>query len=440
MNILLKRFSFLSLLFVVPFIQSVYAVDADTDTSNEEHQVVASDGTELNFMRYPATGEYLIIWIAPGYGIHERSIQVAQRLASKGIEIWQIDLAETLFLPRSTEQMRAFTGKYIADLIEAAHKETGKKIFLSARSYGAIPLLRGVRTWQTRKPEKAYVRGAILFSPDLYTTVPSLGVDPEYLPIASATNIPIMIFQDGIRGNRWYVKNLIETLAIGGSQSQLKILPGVSALFFDNDNAPETLQAIENLPDDMVGAINSMNNMRATVTAVPMQKQFKPVGSGIDYRLKPFKGKFQPYPIDLKDASGKRFQKHNYKNQVTVVNFWATWCPPCVEEIPSLNRLREQMQDMPFELISVNYAESPATITEFLEKVDVHFPVLLDESGEQSRRWKVIAFPSTFIIGADGKIHYGVNAAIHWDSPEVFNAINELYRKTRPRQQAKDPS
>lgn len=437
MNILLKHLSFFSLLafltiqFAISIINPVHAAEADTDIRNEEHQIVASDGTELNIMRYPAMGEYLIIWIAPGYGIHERSMQVAQRVAAKGIEIWQVDLAEALFLPRSTEQMRAFTGKYIANMIEKAHEQTNKKIILSARSYGAIPLLRGVRNWQTRKPRQAYVKGAILFSPDLYTTVPSLGVDPEYLPIASATNIPIMIFQDGIRGNRWYVDNLIETLTLGGSQPRLKILPGVSALFFNDDSAPETLQAIENLPDDIVAAIHAMDKMPVPAMAAPMRKEFKPVGSGIDIRLKPFKGKFLPYPIDLKDASGKRYQKDNYKNQVTIVNFWATWCPPCVEEIPSLNRLRAQMKDIPFELISVNYAESPATILEFLKMVDVHFPVLLDETGKQSVRWKVIAFPSTFIIGADGKIHYGVNAAIHWDSPEVVNAIRDLYSKTK---------
>ena len=419
-------------LFIIPLFIPVYADTADADIKSEEYQVIASDGTELNFMRYAAQGEHLIVWIAPGYGIHERSIQVARQLAAKGIEIWQIDLAEALFLPHSTEQMRAFTGQYVADLIEAAHKETGKKILLSARSYGAIPLLRGVHTWQTRKPAQTYVVGAILFSPDLYTTVPSLGVEPEYLPIASATNIPIMIFQDGIRGNRWYVHQLIDTLTSGGSQPMLKILPGVSALFFSEDDAPETLQAIANLPVDIIISINLLEKMPTTTTAVPLKQEFKPVGSGIDNRLKPFKGKFMPYPVDLKDATGKRYQRDNYKGQVTVINFWATWCPPCVKEIPSLNRLREQLQGIPFELISVNYAESPATILEFLKKVDVHFPVLLDETGKVSVRWKVIAFPSTFIIGPDGKIHYGVNAAIHWDSPEVVSAIQNLYNNSLP--------
>ena len=427
MNNLYKYFFFLLFFqFGVP----VYSIAAEDESRSEENQVVASDGTELSFARYRANGEHLIIWIAPGYGIHERSIQVAQQLAAKGVEIWQIDLAETLFLPHSTEQMRAFTGKYIADLIQAAYKQTGKKILLSARSYGAIPLLRGVRTWQTRKPEKVYVTGAVLFSPDLYTTVPSLGVDPEYLPIASATNIPITIFQDGSRGNRWYVNHLIDTLQSGGSQTTLKILPGVSALFFNEDDAPETVQAIENLPDDIISSIQLMDQIPKPKAAAPMQKKFKSVGSGIDNRLKPFKGNFLPHPINLKDAAGKPYTRDNYRGQITVVNFWASWCPPCVTEIPSLNRLRDQMQDTPFELISVNYAESPATIVEFLKKVDVQFPVLLDESGKVSVSWKVIAFPSTFIIGADGKIHYGVNAAIHWDSPEVIKTMKNIYKKT----------
>jgi hypothetical protein len=337
---LFKHFLFL---LVIPLFSPAYADTADAEIKSQEYQVVASDGTELNFMRYAAQGEHLIVWIAPGYGIHERSIQVARQLASKGIEIWQIDLAEALFLPHSTEQMRAFTGQYVADLIEAAHKETGKKILLSARSYGAIPLLRGVHTWQTRKPDQAYVAGAILFSPDLYTTVPSLGVEPEYLPIASATNIPIMIFQDGIRGNRWYVHQLIDTLTSGGSQPMLKILPGVSALFFSEDDAPETLQAIANLPDDVISSIKLLEKMPVSVEPALMKKQFQPVGSGIDNRLKPFKGKFLPHPVDLKDAAGKRYQREDYQGQVTVINFWATWCPPCVKEIPSLNRLREQI-------------------------------------------------------------------------------------------------
>ena len=161
-----------------------------------------------------------------------------------------------------------------------------------------------------------------------------------------------------------------------------------------------------------------------------MKESFEPVGSGIDIRLKTFKGNFLPHPIDLKDALNKRYQRESYTGQITVINFWATWCPPCVEVIPSLNRLRDEMRDIPFELVSINYAESAETISAFLKMVEVNYPVLLDETGQVSIRWNVVAFPSTFIIGADGKIHYGVNAAIHWDSQDVVTALKELYKTT----------
>ena len=111
---------------ILVFIVTTAPSYAKTDVKSQEYQITATDGTDLSLIRYPAQGDYLIIWIAPGYGVHERSIQVAQQLAADGIEIWQIDLAEALFLPRSTEQMRSFTGHYVADLIQIAHKETNK--------------------------------------------------------------------------------------------------------------------------------------------------------------------------------------------------------------------------------------------------------------------------------------------------------------------------
>jgi thiol-disulfide isomerase/thioredoxin len=119
----------------------------------------------------------------------------------------------------------------------------------------------------------------------------------------------------------------------------------------------------------------------------------------------------------------------DFKGRVTIVNFWATWCTPCIKEIPSLNNLLQSMQGKSFELISVNYAEETQTIKEFMSMVDVEFPVLLDAQGQESAKWKVIAFPSTFVIGRDGLIHYGVNAGIEWDTPEVLRVINQMLEK-----------
>ena len=85
------------------------------------------------------------------------------------------------------------------------------------------------------------------------------------------------------------------------------------------------------------------------------------------------------------------------------------------------------MADVPFELISINYAEDTKTIVEFMKQVNVEFPVLLDQNGEFAKQWNVISYPSTFIIDSKGIIQYGVNAAIEWDDPEVIQKIKALH-------------
>ena len=84
------------------------------------------------------------------------------------------------------------------------------------------------------------------------------------------------------------------------------------------------------------------------------------------------------------------------------------------------------MKGKPFQLISINYAESSEQINQFMKKVKVDFPVLLDSDGAISTKWKVVAYPSTFVIGTDGKIHYGVNAAIHWDTDKIIRQLEGL--------------
>ena len=113
-----------------------------------------------------------------------------------------------------------------------------------------------------------------------------------------------------------------------------------------------------------------------------------------------------------------------------VINFWATWCPPCVEEIPSLNRLRKKLDNSDFELISVNYAQQAGEVEDFLDKVEVNFPVLIDQDGSVADRWRVIAFPSTYVIDGNGQIRYGVNAAIRWDTPQVIEQLQALINNT----------
>jgi thiol-disulfide isomerase/thioredoxin len=406
----------------------VSAQDSRISPPTTEVLIETTDGIEVVATQYPANGDSLIIWVESSYTPSERFFRTAYALADRGHELWQIDFSQALFQPKSSNFLRNLDANYIAELITIAHKKTGKNIVLMARAYGAIPVLRGATLWQQQNNNKYnYLSGAILFSPDFYASIPDLGLDPNYLPIVSHSTVPLMIYQAGRRGTAWQFPRLLSELRKSNENIYFKVMPDVSGIFYRNDQDPATLEMLNRLPDELPGVIRLLH--RTPATDVPSYRQdTKKHKATIDIELKPFKGDKVPKNFTLKDANGKTVSLGNVNNRVTIVNFWASWCPPCVEEIPSLNRLKTQMQDKPFRLISINYAEPEQIISDFLKRVNVEFTVLLDRDGEVSAQWNVIAFPSTFVIGPDGKIHYGINAAIAWDDPAVINKLDSLLK------------
>lgn len=401
--------------------------ETELNLPGTEVKVVTHDGSDLSLYQYPASGDYLVLWIG-GNGWHERTTQLAMDFAGKGIEVWQIDFAEAMMQSSSRGFLRNLDARYVADIIDAAHQRTGKRIVLLAQAFGTIPLLRGATLWQQRKIHRGKLLGAILFSPDLSTGLPPLGKDPVYLPITHATNLPIMIYQGSLHSSPRQFSQLLAELNKSNPHVFFNILPGVNSSFYKEETGVASLELLKTLPgksNELFRLFESLPVKNSSITYVQPEQvsSLRP-----DIQLNSFRGNPLPPAIDLKDASGQKIRLAEYRGKVTVVNFWASWCPPCVAEIPSLNRLREKMQGQPFELISINYAESPEKIREFMRQVSVEFPVLLDPDGKVSQQWNVIGFPSTFVIGKDGKIHYGVNAAIHWDTPEVINTLKALNR------------
>jgi thiol-disulfide isomerase/thioredoxin len=385
---------------------------------------------EMSLTRHAAEGDTLVLWIAPAFGTSDRVTQVARELAANGMEVWHLDLAENLFLPRSTSTMRALDGRYVAGLVEYAGASTGKVVTLLSRSYGALPVLKGAHQWQLRQQaggaSGAVLAGAILFSPELYSEIPPLGLPPVFDPIVDATSIPLMLYQGERRNNRWQFEELVARLRAGGAQVYTRILPGVTGLFYEGDTAPRTLDTWRGIAPELVRVIRLLESTATPLVARELAPPPPVSGTGLDIGLQPFRGNPVPPPLDLPDVTGRQIRYHDYQGKVTVVNFWASWCGPCVEEIPALNRLRGRMRDSAFELVSVDYAEEKERVKAFLEQVEVDFPVLLDSDGSTAARWGALVFPSTFVIGPDGRIVYGVNGAIHWDSDEVVGTLMGL--------------
>jgi thiol-disulfide isomerase/thioredoxin len=143
--------------------------------------------------------------------------------------------------------------------------------------------------------------------------------------------------------------------------------------------------------------------------------------------LKPYAGDPTPPPLQLSDLEGKTHALEDYRGRVILINFWATWCPPCVHELPSMQRLKYKLEGKAFEILAVDMAESEEDVKKFLaEKVKVDFTILMDRDGEALQTWKVFAYPTSFLIGPDGKIRYALFGALEWDSPETIDKISSL--------------
>jgi thiol-disulfide isomerase/thioredoxin len=167
-----------------------------------------------------------------------------------------------------------------------------------------------------------------------------------------------------------------------------------------------------------------MSCLRRLAAALVLAAAVAPTASADVSRVLPWTGPTPPF--ELKDLSGKTHTLADYRDRVVLVNFWATWCEPCLEEMPSIHRLQQRMAGQPFTVLAVNYGEAPARIGPFLGRVGVGLPVLLDRGQQVARAWRVRILPASFLVGRDGQARYHVIGEIDWTSPEAVAAVEHL--------------
>lgn len=128
----------------------------------------------------------------------------------------------------------------------------------------------------------------------------------------------------------------------------------------------------------------------------------------------------------LADLSGKKIDLVTLRGKTVLVNFWATWCAPCVEEMPALQKLQSRLDPRRFMVLAVNVGESRARVEMFLKQVPVDFPIVLDPDSETAKTWKVRGYPSTFIVGPDGKIRYYHVGDLDWGNENIVSQISGI--------------
>ena len=141
--------------------------------------------------------------------------------------------------------------------------------------------------------------------------------------------------------------------------------------------------------------------------AVLVLVAFGHLTNGQEENEEPRVGRLAP-SFQLPDLSARKIElKAVYqKNKVTLVNFWATWCPPCRVEIPEFNRIYQEYRGKGLEILAVNTWDdsNPEKIKEFVDRAGMEFPILLDTEGNVATRYGVRGIPTTVIIGPTGHI------------------------------------
>ena len=152
---------------------------------------------------------------------------------------------------------------------------------------------------------------------------------------------------------------------------------------------------------------------------------FTPVGPGM------------PAPqFQAQDRDGNPVNLATYGDQVVLLNVWATWCPPCVKEMPSMQRLYEELADDDFEIVAVSVdapsgqrdaAGNPGgNVWQFADSLGLTFPIVHDPEGRIQRQYQTTGVPESFVIGRDGVIYRKVAGATEWDAPQYVEFIRRL--------------
>ena len=133
----------------------------------------------------------------------------------------------------------------------------------------------------------------------------------------------------------------------------------------------------------------------------------------------------------MKGLDGATHDLAQLKGRVVLINFWATWCPPCRREMPSMERLSQALKGEAFSVLAVDVGEGPDIIESFTSQLDtaLTFPILLDQNSRAMQTWKVAGLPTTYLVDRQGRIVSSAIGGREFDHPEIIRAIRELLRK-----------
>ncbi len=394
-------------------------------------EITLPNETDLLVQQFHSDNETLIIWVPSEYGLRSGSMPFAYNVQAEGVDIWMVDLHQTYMAPVGRNGFKTFEYEDIYWLIDYAVKQGWKNIYLGGESRAANLALKAARQWQIKQPDKPVLKGLVFFHPHLIDGYTEIGDKADYVKIAKESNLPIYLFQPQYSTKYLRSKELIKHLEVGGSQVFFHPLLGINGGYHlrpdDDLNEADIIEKAK-AGERVARALKMLAFMPLPQTAANEYKgKLKKDSKREGYKLKAMQATTPP-KLNIKDQFGKPFDLTDVKNEVVLINFWATWCGPCVEEIPSLMRLSKKMKGKPFKVVTVNIGETPKHVIDFFNvlKIKPNFEVLFDTDGKAVDDWKIYAYPSNYLLDKNHQIRYGYRGALHWDDENTVKIIEAL--------------
>jgi cytochrome c biogenesis protein CcmG, thiol:disulfide interchange protein DsbE len=133
----------------------------------------------------------------------------------------------------------------------------------------------------------------------------------------------------------------------------------------------------------------------------------------------------------LQDTSGKIWKLSKLRGKVVFVNFWATWCKPCRDEMPAMVALDRAMTGKPFQMLTIAFNDDPDMAKNFAKNLGATFPVLVNPGEELAQAYMITGVPETFLIDADGILRHKFIGPYDWNSPVMRSVVLGLFNPPR---------
>lgn len=409
----------LAFLISITCIQISFAVNAEP----EHFDLPLNEDSEISITKFGDEGDR-ILWIPSEYGINKKKhYPILNSLAELQHEVWLAEIHESYFIPAGRSSYTEVPVDDISRLIEKSLPEGNQKLYIVSTGRAAVLSTLALNRWQSTAGGSDKFGGIVMIHPSFQADTPKPGTALEYLPIVNSTQLPIFIMQPKKSNKYWYLNGLVSRLTDGGSQVYTQIIEQASDGYHvrpDTNDAEK--QMAKKLPKQIASATQLLAQTDVTAEKNHVREEAWKVSS-IPESLQDYPGNSNAPALALQDMDGSVHDLKDYLGKVVVLNFWATWCPPCVKEIPSLGRLQQAFSEEDLVVLSVDVGESKNEVGKFLQQVPADFPVLLNQGGSTVKQWKIIAFPTTFVIDRNGSIRLSYFGGLEWDNPNVVKQL-----------------